>query len=151
MFRSKNSFLHPSASAPTLTKNHKQIIEKFKKIPIFLCCRQFDAWGPLQFSNHLDVWEAPSKKDKLGVCKNVYCSCTVLVRFVFFTESCSNVQMTWNLERASHIKLSTTQKRVEIFWICFEFFIIFLTRCRWAWAPKRPTRSDPPFNVWQNF
>ena len=103
-----------------------------------MCDRQFDAWGLLQFSNDLDTWRALSKGDKLGVCKNVYCSCTVLVRFVFFYESCSDVQMTWNLERTSCIKLSIAQ---NLFWIFLIFLIcyeLFSNRVQMGMGTKTP-------------
>ena len=94
----------------------------------------------LRNSAHLNIWQALSKKDKLGVSQKVYCSYTALVRFVFFNESCSNVHMTWNLKRASHIKLSTEQKKRIFFQFFYIFTNSFLTGCRWAWSPKRPTR-----------
>lgn len=100
----------------------------FKKVQFFLCDRQLYVWGALQVSTHLNIWATLSKKDKFSICKKVYCSHTVLTRLVFFfAESCSDVQISWNLERTSRIQLSITHKKKSYF---------FLTGCRWAWAPN---------------
>ena len=113
----------PSSSAPVMQKNKFKInTRKIQKV-LFFCMvdnlvREVHSKFALQISNYLDKWVGLGKKDKFEVCKKVYCSCTVLTWFVFFAESCSNVQMSCNLQRTSRNTLSTTHKK----WFFFEFF-----------------------------
>ena len=73
--------------------------------------------------DHLDFWEALSKKDKSGQNNALTVNIFTDHEFVFFVESYSNVQMLWNLERTSRTKLSTMHKKIGFFLICYELFL----------------------------
>lgn len=111
--------LHP------LTKKIKTNTKKIQKIPNFVCVVH-------KFMRHVRskfqlIWtsEKLSAKKKIqGLQKSLlFTQCSDPI--CFFAESCSDVQISWNLERTSLI---------WIFLIFFSIcFIFFLAGCRWAW------------------
>ena len=106
---------------PVRKTNRKIFKTNSKNSNLFLCGWKFDVWDQLQISCHLEIWAALDKKDKSGQNSTWTVNIYIDPQFVFFSESFSDVQMTWNLEWVSCIKLSTTQ----FFWIFIVFVLFF--------------------------